>query len=171
MAKDEEDRKALGDRLKSARTLVGITQEGVAKALTDGGYPTGKAAVSEWEKGRNIPDALVLRRLAKLYETSADALLWDTALTTEAVHFGAQFDALNDRQQRTFRAMWLAYFAEAKTDEHVENTLLRNATPLEWNGVERRLEANPVQHDRRARVVDDRAAGEAKPVGSRKVAR
>ena len=120
MAHPEEDRKALGKRLAAARGLAGYTMEAAAKALTELGYPISKQGVGAWEAGRNIPDAFWLRRLAKLYRTTVDSLVWDDALTIEAVQFAAQFDALNDKQQRAFRAMWLAYFEQAKTDEEVE---------------------------------------------------
>jgi len=131
MARDEDDKKALGERLASARTLAGMTQPEVAKALSDLGYAFGKGAISAWEKGRNVPDSLVLRRLAKLYKTTADALLWDTALSMEAVRFGAQFDGLTTKQQRSFRAMWLAYFEEATTDEEVEQQFGPAPSPAE----------------------------------------
>jgi transcriptional regulator with XRE-family HTH domain len=36
----------------------------------------GKAALSAWEVGRNIPDALMLGRVSRTYGVSADSLLW-----------------------------------------------------------------------------------------------
>lgn len=120
MSHEPDQKEALGSRLTAARKLAGLTLDGVAEKLTAAGYKTGKAAVGAWEKGRNVPDSLVLRKLAKIYGTTADALLWDDALSIEAIRFAAQFDALTDRQQRAFRAMWLAYFEQAKTDEEVD---------------------------------------------------
>lgn len=86
--------------------------EAAAAQLTARGYPLTKQGLGHWESGRNVPDAMWLRRLAKLYGTTLDALVWDDALTIEAIRFAAQYDALNDQQQRAFRAMWLAYFTE-----------------------------------------------------------
>lgn len=120
MSHEPDQKEALGSRLAAARKLAGLTLDGVAEKLTAAGYKTGKAAVGAWEKGRNVPDSLVLRKLAKIYGTTTDALLWDDAISIEAIRFAAQFDALTDRQQRAFRAMWLAYFEQAKTDEEVD---------------------------------------------------
>lgn len=112
MAHAEDEKKSLGARLASARKLAGFTMDGAAKALTLKGYKISKQGVGHWESGRNLPDALWLRRLAKLYGTTLDALVWDDALTIEAIRFAAQYDGLNDRQQRAFKAMWLAYFEQ-----------------------------------------------------------
>lgn len=120
MARDEDDRKALGARLAAARKLATLTLDQVAAKLTEGGYKFGKAAVGAWEVGRNVPDAIVLGRLAKMYGVTADALLWDTAITIEAIRIAAQYDALKDADQRKLRAIWLAYFTEATSDEAVE---------------------------------------------------
>lgn len=111
---DDDNKRGFGLRLQAARKAKGLTQLQVA-----GLFGVEKATVSAWESGRGDPGALRLRRLAKLYDVSADALLWDDALSAEALRFAAQFDALTDKQQRAFRAMWLAYFEEAKPDELV----------------------------------------------------
>lgn len=116
----QKDNEALGERLRTARLQAGFTQEAAAVALTAVGYKTGTKAIGAWEGGRNIPDSLVLRRLAKLYGTTADSLLWDEAVTIEAIRFAVQYDALNERNQRKFKAMWLAFFEVAKSDEEVE---------------------------------------------------
>lgn len=119
----KDDGRALGQRLRSARTIAGETLESVAQKLTAGGIKVGKAAVGHWETGHAVPDALQIRRLAKMYGTTTDALLWDDSISIEAIRFAAQFDALTDKQQRTFRAMWLAYFEQAKSDEEVGEKL------------------------------------------------
>jgi transcriptional regulator with XRE-family HTH domain len=113
MAHPEEERKALGRRLKSARTLAELTLDQAAAQLTDLGYPIIKQTISAWETGRNLPDALWLKRLAKLYGTTLDALVWDDSLTIEAIQLAAQFDSLNEEKQRTLRVLWQAYVADA----------------------------------------------------------
>lgn len=117
MAHSDDERKAFGQRLASARSKTGLTLEGVAKQLTVRGFPIGKAAVGAWEKGRNLPDAIWLQRLAKLYGLTLDALVWDDAITIEAMRFAAQYDALDEHHQRAFKAMWLAYFEQTKPGE------------------------------------------------------
>jgi transcriptional regulator with XRE-family HTH domain len=111
----KEDKDGLGGRLKSARVSAGHTQDSAAAALG-----LKKATFSSWETGRNIPDSIMLGRLAKLYNVTADALIWDEAVSMEAIRFAVQFDNLNDRQQRAFRAMWMAYFEQAISDEEMD---------------------------------------------------
>lgn len=123
MAHSEEDRKALGKRLSAARTLKALTIEAAARQLTALGYPITKQALGHWETGRNVPDALWLRRLAKLYGTTLDALVWDDSLTLEAIQLGAQFDALTEKQKSTLKAVWMAYIAESTTDADVERKM------------------------------------------------
>lgn len=123
MSHPQEDKAALGQRLASARKLAGFTIESAAKALTTRGYPITKAAVGAWEKGRNLPDALWLSRIAKLYGTTVDSLVSDDSITLDAIRFAAQYDGLTERQKRSFRALWLAYFEQSKTDAEVEEHL------------------------------------------------
>lgn len=123
MAHSEEDRKALGKRLGAARTLKSFTIDAAAKKLTELGYPITKQALGHWETGRNVPDAIWLRRLAKLYGTTLDALVWDDSLTIEATQFAAEFDSLNEKQKKRFDVVWLAFMAQAFTDEEVEQKM------------------------------------------------
>lgn len=95
-----------------------MTQQEVADRLG-----VKKATVSAWEKGRGLPDALRLRQLAKLYSVSADSLLWEDALSPDAMQFAADFDHLTDAQRRTFRAVWTAFIAQAITDIDVEGRM------------------------------------------------
>jgi transcriptional regulator with XRE-family HTH domain len=118
---------ALGQRLRGARVLAGETLETVAAKMTAAGIPVKKQAVGHWETGTSVPDALQIRRLAKIYGTTTDALLWDDSLSMEAVRFAAQYDALTDGQQRAFKAMWLAYFEEARKDHELGDNW--SATP------------------------------------------
>jgi transcriptional regulator with XRE-family HTH domain len=115
---DSNRRKDFGARLKAARLNAGMTQVGAAAALD-----AKKATVSSWEIGNNMPDPLTLGRLAKLYGVTADLLIWDQAISMEAITFAVQYDALDDKQKRAFKAMWLAYFAQAKSDEEVGEAL------------------------------------------------
>lgn len=116
-------RKSIGKRLKDARHQKELTLQYVADKLD-----VTKQAVSAWETGAGAPDALRLHRLARLYEISADALLGDVALTLEAMAFAKQFDSLSAKEQRTFRATWLAFLKESASDEAVSIGQLRDAT-------------------------------------------
>lgn len=111
-------RRGLGLRLASARKDKKLTQDDVALK-----FSLNKATVSAWETGRGVPDALTLRALAKLYGTSADALLWEDSLSPEAMQFAAEFDSLNEAQKRTLHAMWMAYIRESASDGEVEERM------------------------------------------------
>lgn len=108
-------RRGLGMRLAAARQNKGFTQDDIAKR-----FSINKATVSAWETGRGDPGVFRLRELAKLYDISADSILWEDSLTPEAMKVAAQFDGLTERQKRTFYAMWMAYVQESATDAEVE---------------------------------------------------
>lgn len=95
-----------------------MTQDQVAER-----FDINKATVSAWETGRGVPDALRLRALAKLYDVSADSLLWEDSLSPDAMKFAADFDSLNETQKRTLYAIWEAYIRESATDAEVEDRM------------------------------------------------
>lgn len=68
---DDAEKKALGMNLAKARNEAGFTMDAAAKAigLSD------KRAIDNFEKGRNVIDALRLKHLARAYETTTDALV------------------------------------------------------------------------------------------------
>jgi hypothetical protein len=74
MAHPEDERKALGRELAHAREGVKLSLSAAATELTRRGFPIQKQAIGAWEVGRNVPDALWLRRIARLYRTSIDVL-------------------------------------------------------------------------------------------------
>lgn len=108
-------RQGIGLRLESARQSARLSIEAVADRLQ-----TDTAMVAAWESGRIPPDAVRLRELAKLYDVSADSLLWEDSLSPEAMKFAAAFDELNDQQRRTLNAIWMAYVQESIPDAAVE---------------------------------------------------
>jgi len=125
-------RRGLGMRLASARQNKNLTQQDVATR-----FSLNKATVSAWETGRGVPDALTLRDLAKLYDVSADGLLWEDSLTPEAMKFAAAFDGLNEQQKRTLNAIWMAYIQESATDAQVEEAMPVTKSPVNTYVVER----------------------------------
>jgi transcriptional regulator with XRE-family HTH domain len=104
-----DERAAFGRRLASARKLKGLTIQGVADALTQKGYEITKGAVGHWETGTNLPDALWLSRLAKLYGTTLDALVWDESLSPAAIQVAVEYDHLPEQKQRDWRVLWLGF--------------------------------------------------------------
>ncbi len=63
--------KAVGQRLRQARQLRGLSLEAVAERLE----LKSKQAVGHWETGVNPIDLRKLRRLARIYETTVMALV------------------------------------------------------------------------------------------------
>lgn len=116
-------RKGFGMRLMAARKRKGLTQQDVADV-----FGVKKGTVSAWENGRGDPGVIALRKLAKLYDVSADALLWEDSLSPEAMQVAAQFDHLTETQQRAFRVAWTAFVQTAATDERVSESI----KPVRW---------------------------------------
>lgn len=116
MAHSEEDRKGLGRRLAAARNVAGLTLQAVSDALTAKGHAIGKAAIGHWESGTNVPDAIWLRRLAKLYGTTVDALVGDGVASLEAVQLATEYDRLAQPQKRSLRAVVNAFIEQARQE-------------------------------------------------------
>jgi len=66
----EELRLIVASKLIKLRQEAGMTQAELGERLN-----YSDKTVSKWERGESIPDAFVLTRLAKIYNTTVDALL------------------------------------------------------------------------------------------------
>lgn len=97
--------------------------QAAADKMSEKGYHLTKGALGHWETGRNVPDATWLGRLAKLYSTTLDSLVWDDSITIEAIQLAAQFDGLTERQKGTLKALWMAYITESTDDASVEEKM------------------------------------------------
>jgi transcriptional regulator with XRE-family HTH domain len=137
------EQRALGRRLASCRELAKLKQDAVANELG-----VTKAAVSAWEGGRNMPNPLMLKKLAKLYSVSVDGMLWDNSLTMDAMRVAAQFDALSESQKTTLTAVLMAFVHEGVPDARVE------AAYADAQRRERELRPTPTNHP--ARRASDR---------------
>ena len=104
---ENETRAVLAANIK---TLVAGRGIGVLAKTIGIGTGTLQRAVS----GDGAVRVDTLGKLAKLYGSTTDALLWEDALTLEAIRFAVEFDALSARDRRCFQAMWRGFFAEAK---------------------------------------------------------
>jgi transcriptional regulator with XRE-family HTH domain len=102
------DRLGFGLRLKAAREAKGLTQEAVAAR-----FGVKKATVSAWETGRGAPDAYVLKGLSKLFDVSADALLWENSLSPAAMKVAAEYDGLSEKKRVSWDVLWLGFVAGA----------------------------------------------------------
>lgn len=111
-------RQGIGLRLESARQQRKLSIQQVAEK-----FKIDVAAVLAWEAGRAMPDAVAIRELAKLYDVSADGLLWEDSLSPEAMQLAAEFDSLSERQKRTLSAMWMAFIRESASDAEIEDRM------------------------------------------------
>ena len=60
---------SIGDRIAELRTLCGFSQNQLAKLME-----VSRQAVSKWETGQSVPDAMNMIRLAEILETDVDYL-------------------------------------------------------------------------------------------------
>jgi transcriptional regulator with XRE-family HTH domain len=67
-----ETKMTLGEKLKSARKSVGLTQNQLAEKLM-----VSRQAITKWESDKGIPDIENLKQLSKLFNVSIDYLLDD----------------------------------------------------------------------------------------------
>lgn len=70
MAKNDEVKVTLGEKLKSARKSAGLTQEQLAEKLL-----VSRPAITKWETDKGMPDIENLKQLSKLLNISIDYLL------------------------------------------------------------------------------------------------
>lgn len=145
---DPEDKKALGRRLAACREVKGWKQDFAAKQLG-----VTKAALSAWETGRNMPDALFLKKIAKLYDSSVDAILWENALSNESMRFAAQFDSLNERQRQTLSTVLMAFVQEGVSDARMEEVYGAAQDRERKADEERRIALGPHNPNERRQVV------------------
>ena len=114
-AKDEADRKRLGERLRDARKYLGLKQEDVASALS---IP--RTALVDIESGQRRVEAIELTRLAKLYRQSVGYFIGEDAaaaeLPAEAAHLARRAAELSD-QDRAELNRFVEYLRSRAQDE------------------------------------------------------
>lgn len=113
MASTPDQRRELGDRLKTLRAHVGLSQKDVVGQLKKHrGYAVSAAAYSEWERGLSAPDAqntAALERLFREPEGSLAAILnyrgEDPTLMAEVRTLRAEVAGLRDLILRLDRSL------------------------------------------------------------------
>ncbi len=61
----------IGERIRQARLLAGLTHQALADALTDAGHPATKAVISKYEKNKSAPSAQFLLLAASILAVPA----------------------------------------------------------------------------------------------------
>ncbi|MDD4347368.1 MAG: helix-turn-helix domain-containing protein [Desulfitobacteriaceae bacterium] len=95
------------ENLRNLRKQKGLSQEELAERLH-----VVRQTVSKWEKGRSVPDADLLIRIAEIFEISVSTLLGDTVESSEDKNIIAQkleqLNALLAEKNRRSRRIWKA---------------------------------------------------------------
>lgn len=105
----------LGENIKNFRKQNGFTQETLAQELN-----VVRQTVSKWEKGYSVPDAIMLERIAELFEVSVGDLLGndraDSEQKMDLEQISAQLSVLNNQiakelaRKRKIRKICLSVF-------------------------------------------------------------
>jgi transcriptional regulator with XRE-family HTH domain len=101
MQPQQSDRAALADRLREAREYLGFSQDDVAKSLN---IP--RSAVSLMENGQRKVEALELKALAKIYQTTVAALTGEETRPTlpeDVEHLARAAAKLTDTDRQELR--------------------------------------------------------------------
>jgi transcriptional regulator with XRE-family HTH domain len=101
MQPQQSDRTALADRLRDAREYLGFSQDDVAKALN---IP--RSAISLIENGQRKVEALELKALAKIYQTSVAVLTGEEPrpeLPEDVEHLARAAAKLTDTDRQELR--------------------------------------------------------------------
>ncbi|MCQ2462659.1 MAG: helix-turn-helix domain-containing protein [Clostridia bacterium] len=89
----------LNDNIRNLRKQKGYTQDTLAQELN-----VVRQTVSKWEKGYSVPDALMLEKIAELFEVSVSDLLGDAQSEaqqkTDLTQLSAQLSVLNNQIAR-----------------------------------------------------------------------
>ena len=62
----------ISQRIRQARTIAGLSQDEVVRALGGRGVPLTKAALSKYERGASVPRASLLKQLGAVLHVPAE---------------------------------------------------------------------------------------------------
>lgn len=115
----------IGKRIRLARQLAGLTQDGVASALSQAGVSATKAAISNYETGKREPSARVLLALAGLFGIRTDYFFNEPSVTIEWLSYRKR-SILPKREQEALQG----YARDvAELDVEIRQLLYPNQAP------------------------------------------
>lgn len=91
------------ERLKQARLATGLSMDGVVDKLAQQGRNVTKAAVSNYEKGKRLPNAAIIRDLAKIYGVTSTYFFETPTAEVEWFSFRAK-SSLGQRKREAIQA-------------------------------------------------------------------
>lgn len=93
----------LGERIRQARLLAGLTQEALAEALTDAGHAATKAVISKYEKNKSTPSAQFLLLAASILDVPVSYFTHQPTLEVKWLAF-RRHSTLPIREQEAVKA-------------------------------------------------------------------
>ena len=93
----------MGERIRQARLLAGLTQEALADALTDAGHPATKAVISKYEKNKSTPSAQFLLLAASILDVPSSYFTHQPTLQVNWLAF-RRHSRLPVREQEAVKA-------------------------------------------------------------------
>lgn len=93
----------IGERIRQARLLAGLTQEALADALTDAGHPATKAVISKYEKNKSTPSAQFLLLAASILDVPSSYFTHQPSLEVNWLAF-RRHSTLPVREQEAVKA-------------------------------------------------------------------
>ena len=116
----------IGKRIRLARQLTGLTQEGVASALNQAGISATKAAISNYENGKREPSARVLLELSSLFGVRTEYFFSTPSANIEWLSY-RKHSILPTREQEAIEGHALDV---AALDIEIRQLLYPNEAPL-----------------------------------------
>jgi Zn-dependent peptidase ImmA (M78 family)/transcriptional regulator with XRE-family HTH domain len=93
----------LGERIRQARLLAGLTQSALANALTGAGHPATKAVISKYEKNKSTPSAPFLLLAASILDVPSSYFTHQPTLEVTWLAF-RRHSSLPAREQQAIKA-------------------------------------------------------------------
>jgi len=103
----------IGERLKEARLLAGLTQDQVVQQLADRGYPLSKAGLSKYERSISTPNAQILLQLGRILGVKASYFKREYGVDIQWIAFRKHASLARNQQER-IKAM-----AHKEAEEHI----------------------------------------------------
>lgn len=93
----------VGNRIRQARLLAGLTQAALANALAEAGHPATKAVISKYEKNRSVPSAQFLLLAASILGVPSSYFTHQPSLEVNWLAF-RRHSTLPGREQEAVKA-------------------------------------------------------------------
>lgn len=90
----------VAEKIKSARTTKGLTQEQAAGKLL-----VSRQTISNWENGKSLPDIVSVIRMSEIYDLTIDELLKGDQKLMEKIEKDNQ---AAQREKKLFKYIWIA---------------------------------------------------------------